>query len=251
MNKMWANESWRPAMDLLLNKMAFWVVLDLVVPVLIYFLILKLRKENIAEFCRFKKMTKKDTFIVFLLTLGGIVFTSHLINISWFLKNLPEFDEYVKNSLKSGLFGSLFMIGLVMPACEEVLFRGMIFGEMRRRLPLLAVLLIHTLIYMPFQPTPTIAVYAYFNFTIYALIFIFTGSLWGSIMIQSLGAAGLYCTKLFKLDLMIRGFGDIYLVIMVFVSLFLIIYGTFSLRKASLKEIFSRKSSAANLSAGA
>ena len=228
-------------MDILINQWGLWVIIFFVVPVLLNFLILKIRKENIIKFCRFKAMSLRDVIVVLLVTIAGIAFTIHLINISFFLKYLPEFDAYVKDATKGNLFSTLFMCGLLVPTCEEILFRGLIFNEMRRCLPLVAVLFIHTLFYMPFQPTATIAVYAYLDFTVYALVYIFTDSLWASIMVQALGAVGLYTIKLSGVDLVLRGWGDTYLIIAMVVSLILLLIGVFALKKASLKEIFSMK----------
>jgi membrane protease YdiL (CAAX protease family) len=243
--------SFKNTLEILINQWGLWVFPLFVVPLLVNLLILKIRKVKISEFCRFKTLSLQDAIIVLLVTIGGIIFTIHLINISFFLKQFPEFNTYVEDAIDGNLFSTLLMAGLLMPACEEVLFRGLIFNEMRKCLPLLPVLLIHTLIYMPFQPTATIAVYAYLNFTVYALVYIFTDSLWASIMVQSLGAAGLFSLKLLGIDLVFRSWGDAYLISVTIVSLILLLIGTFALKKAPLKEIFATKSSAANTTGNA
>lgn len=235
------NSPYKDLMDLLFNQWGFGVIIFFVIPVVINLVIFKIRKGNIIEFCRFKAMTLKDTVIVLLVTIAGIIFTLHLINTSFFLKYLPEFDNYVKDAIKGNLFATFFMAGLLLPTCEEILFRGLIFNEMRKGLPVVVVLFLHILIYMPFQPTVSIAVYAYLNFFIYALFFILTDSLWSSIIFEGLGAVGLYATKLLGFDRVIRNWGDPYLITVSIVSLILILIGVFSLRKAPLKEIFSIK----------
>jgi len=235
------NSPYKDLMDLLFNQWGFGVIIFFVIPVVINLVIFKIRKGNIIEFCRFKAMTLKDTVIVLLVTIAGIIFTLHLINTSFFLKYLPEFDNYVKDAIKGNLFATFFMTGLLLPTCEEILFRGLIFNEMRKGLPVVVVLFLHILIYMPFQPTVSIAVYAYLNFFIYALVFILTDSLWSSIIFEGLGAVGLYATKLLGFDRVIRNWGDPYLITVSIVSLILILIGVFSLRKAPLKEIFSIK----------
>lgn len=235
------NSPYKDLMDLLFNQWGFGVIIFFVIPVVINLVIFKIRKGNIIEFCRFKAMTLKDTVIVLLVTIAGIIFTLHLINTSFFLKYLPEFDNYVKDAIKGNLFATFFMAGLLLPTCEEILFRGLIFNEMRKGLPVVVVLFLHILIYMPFQPTVSIAVYAYLNFFIYALVFILTDSLWSSIIFEGLGAVGLYATKLLGFDRVIRNWGDPYLITVSIVSLILILIGVFSLRKAPLKEIFSIK----------
>lgn len=242
------NSPYKDLMDVLFNQWGFGVIIFFVVPVLINLLIFKIRKGNIIEFCRFKAMTFKDTIIVLLVTIAGIIFTLHLINTAFFLKYLPEFDNYVKDAVKGNLFATLLMAGILLPTCEEILFRGLIFNEMRKCLPVVVVLFLHTLIYMPFQPTASIAVYAYLNFTIYALVFIFTDSLWSSIIFEALGAVGLYISKLLGFDQLIRNSGDPYLITVSIISLILILIGVFSLKKAPLKEVFSIKTGISKIS---
>lgn len=242
------NSPYKDLMDVLFNQWNFGVIIFFVVPVLINLLIFKIRKGNIIEFCRFKAMTFKETIIVLLVTIAGIIFTLHLINTSFFLKYLPEFDNYVKDAIKGNLFATFLMAGILLPTCEEILFRGLIFNEMRKCLPVVVVLFLHTLIYMPFQPTASIAVYAYLNFTIYALVFILTDSLWSSIMFEGLGAVGLYATKLLGFDQLVRNWGDPYLITVSLISLILILIGVFSLKKAPLKEIFAIKTGVSKIS---
>ena len=224
-----------------LNKqIGIQVILGFGIPILIYMLIFKLKKENFFKFCRFKMMTLKDSLLVLLVTFAGVIFTSHLINTAFFLKYLPEFNQYVVNAIsKENLFVIFFTGSIFFTTAEEIIFRGLVFNEMRKCLPLVVVLLTHTLFYMPFQPTTSIAIFAYTNFTVYALVFVFADSLWASIVFQALGAIGLYGFKMLGFDQLIRPLGDGYLISVAIISLIVILIGTFSMKKAPLKEIFS------------
>lgn len=237
----------KKVLNLLLHQWGFGVIIFFGIPVLIYMLIFKLRKENFFEFCRFKAISLKDTLIIVLITIAGILFTMHLINISSFLKSFPEFDRYVADAIRGNLFSIILMAGILLPTCEEILFRGLIFNEMRKYLPLVVVLFTHTLIYMPFQPTISIAVYAYLNFTVYALIYILTDSLWGPIIFEALGAVGLYCAKLLGIDLVIRSWGDTYMITAAVVSLILVFVGAYALKKGAWRGIFSLKNGEATV----
>ncbi|MBN2535925.1 MAG: CPBP family intramembrane metalloprotease [Spirochaetales bacterium] len=233
--------SLKPVIQMLLDEWGVGIVFLFCVPVLIYILIFRIRKKDFIQFCRFKAMKIKNILGVCIIGLATCIFTSHLINLSFIARHIPQFNEYVNDAVRGNLFFTLVMMGTILPFCEEILFHGLIFNEMRNHLPLVFVLFGHSLVYMVFQPSPQVAVFAYINYIIYALIFIFTDSLWGPVLTQITGAIGLFSLKLLGAFDIITSWGDVYSGIIILLSGALILFMTFSLKKKPLKEIFSFK----------
>lgn len=161
-----------------------------------------------------------------------------MINISFVLESVPQFDNYVQNAIREPLIISVIVAGILYPTIEEIVFRGLIFNEMRKGLPLLVVLLTHHIVYMFMQPNIQVACFAYLNFTVYTLVYIFAESLWAPIIFQVLGAIGLFYTKVLKIDLFIRTLGDVYLISVTIISGIILISLVFLLKNKPLKEIF-------------
>lgn len=228
-------------LDFLLVEMKLHVVAFFVIPFLIYLLIFRIRKENFSEFCRLKKLSAHDFILVTLIGIAMFIFTSHFINISLILEKVPQYDEYVSFIETGNPAMSLIMLSIIIPFVEEILFRGLILNEMRKGLPLFLVLLIHPLFYMPFQPNIQVAVFAYINFTIFGLIYIFTGSIWSSILVEVVSAIGLFGMRLLGIEQKLDTMGDPYLITVTVICFVLILFGTFKLKKKNLKEIFSVK----------
>lgn len=226
---------------LLFEEWGLWIVIRFFVPIFIIMLIFKIRKVKFFKFCEFNKMKKSDTVKVLLLSFIGSVFTYHFLNTSFALQYIPQFNEYVQSVVTGNFFSTFIMHAGFLCLCEELIFRGIVFNELKRAVPLIVVLFVHFLIYMPFNPNLNVAVFAGFNYLIYALVFIFVNSLWGSVIFQCLGAAALYGFQSAGLFTLIRGLGDVYLWTVTIVSLILVLYLVFSLKKAPLKEIFGKK----------
>ena len=222
-----------------LGKSFGWIVLFFVVPILLYMLIFQFRRKNFFKFCRFKPLNKRQLIIILFAGISMSLFTIHLINLSFMIKHIPEFKEYINVTEGRNPFFALLMMAVILPTCEEILFRGLIFNEMNKCLPTVAVLFLHTLIYMPFQPNLQVACFAYLNFTIFTLIYIFTGSLWSSILVEVVSALCLFGSKILGIEGILEGASDIYLGIVVIVSAALILIATFSLKQKSFKTYFT------------
>ncbi len=233
-------------MDTLLGEWKLWVLLFLGVPLLLYMLVFKIRKMDFFEFCRFRRMSAKDIILACSIGIATSLFTSHFINLSFIVKWIPQFTQYVDDAVKGNIFAVIILSVVLLMFCEEVLFRGLIFNELRAHVPLVIVLFVHTLFYMPFQPNLQVAGFAYVNFTLYALVYVFCDSLWAPILVQVVGAIGLYGLRLTGMFTVMTDWGDPYLGIVALISLILIIVLTLALKKQPFKNIFAWKKEGGN-----
>jgi membrane protease YdiL (CAAX protease family) len=90
---------------------------------------------------------------------------------------ISDMHSYVDTFAKADSF--LFVIigvGFVGTFFEEMLFRGLVFSEMRRALPVSVAFVAHAVVYAYFQPNLTISFTAFFLALIYAYLYTKTGT---------------------------------------------------------------------------
>ncbi len=100
-----------------------------------FYLILGWRRQKWREVCNFRSIASKTDIL--LLTLAGVAF--NFIMMLFYL--MPFFQKHISsyNHSISGLVGEqhlvmvLLTVGLVGPVVEEIVFRGIIFSELQKK----------------------------------------------------------------------------------------------------------------------
>ncbi len=80
----------------------------------------------------------------------------------------------------------LLLVGVIAPIVEEVLFRGVLYGWLRARLPLFAAVVISAAIFAAAHVIPVLLPALLVVGLILALAYELSGSLWTSILLHSL-----------------------------------------------------------------
>ena len=111
--------------------------------------ILNLREIKIGRYIKFKRLTLIDGALALMLALGFRVLTGAFL--MWSQNNVPLLQRSIENAPYSYGFGTMTTFGamsviisvcVIGPLFEEILFRGMVLGEMRHTMPdILAVIL--------------------------------------------------------------------------------------------------------------
>ncbi|HEX3048127.1 MAG TPA: CPBP family glutamic-type intramembrane protease [Bacillota bacterium] len=153
-----------------------------------YGVIFKLRKKNLIKTCNFAKLSVKNFGMSLTVGLLFGVFTSSLCNTSYIIKNIPGFEQYVMNQLHGmSTFAAVLVVIAFIFASEEVIFRGVIFNEIRNGASLYASVLIATALYGVINSITegvAIAIFALIAALFYNLAYVYMQSLWASIIIQ-------------------------------------------------------------------
>ncbi|MFB9326424.1 type II CAAX endopeptidase family protein [Paenibacillus aurantiacus] len=94
---------------------------------------------------------------------------------------LAQLHDYVNVFSKSDAF--IFAVlgaGVIGVLFEEIFFRGILFGELLRGLPMPAAFAAHALVYAYFQPNLTISFTAFVLALFYSYLYVKTGSVWST-----------------------------------------------------------------------
>lgn len=171
--------------DFLWNNRTLFSFTISIITISIYYIIFRLRGKSLFKVCNFSKIQTKDMLNITIMGISMSIFTTSFTSISFVGSTFPQFEDYMKGFFESsGSFPLLVVMLIVLPMFEEIIFRGIIFNELRENIPLIAAVLIQAVIYGILQFNPILGVYAAIGSMIYVLPYIWTRSLFGSILVQ-------------------------------------------------------------------
>ncbi len=215
-----------------------------VITLLIYIIITKpIKKKSIFEYCRFKKISYKDTLIVIFIGLGGLIFNTSLINISFIDKAFPQFDELLSfNYESSSLIIGILTAVIIGPLLEEFLFRGLIFNELKETIPLIPSVLISAVLYgVIFMDIPLMT-FCFVAALLYTFVYIQTNSLLAVFVIDVVETSGVLISRRLGIESVISNVGDIYMIPIFLLSIVMVVSGCYYLwkQKSKINKTYNR-----------
>ena len=203
------------------------------ISILIYIIITKpIKKKSIFEYCRFKKISYKETLIVIFIGLGGLIFNTSIINISFIDKAFPQFDELLSfNYESSSLIIGILTVVIIGPLLEEFLFRGLIFNELKESISLVPSVLISAVLYgVIFMDIPLMT-FCFVAALLYIFVYIQTNSLLAVFVIEIVETLGVLISRRLGIESVISDVGDIYMIPVFLLSIVWIVGGCYYLWK--------------------
>lgn len=164
------------------NTISLEMILNVAIPALIYILIFRIRKINLLAFCRFKTITIKNLMLCISIGISISIFILCFMHLEYFADNIQAVISFFDRFNKGSVFYFIFYNIIVFTIFEEMLFRGLIFNELRKVLPLVPVIFIQALP-AAFQSDMVLSVFGYASMVIYCLAYICSDSIWGSVAV--------------------------------------------------------------------
>ncbi|MGL4571058.1 MAG: lysostaphin resistance A-like protein [Clostridium sp.] len=149
----------------------------------VIFIIALLIKRGSIMKCRFKKVEKKDFLYIAMLSFG---LTVVLCMVAGILSTIFTSYNEVQNMLvstKTSIWGLVTVI-ILIPICEEIIFRGVIFGYLRDRYKLPIAVGVQALIFALMHGNMVQGIYTFILGLVLGLIYVYTDSLYGSILVH-------------------------------------------------------------------
>ncbi|WP_434293837.1 lysostaphin resistance A-like protein [Clostridium botulinum] len=147
----------------------------------IYLLVLKNKNENLWQRCNFKKITPSYIYYSILIAISISVFTCPIISLI-----SEKFESYnqVADSIYAayGSILSMVCIIILMPIFEEILFRGLIFNELKKNTNIILAVILQSLIFALFHGNMLQGIYTFILGIILCILYLKTGSLWSNIL---------------------------------------------------------------------
>lgn len=147
----------------------------------IFFLVLRKKEQNLWQRCSFKKINGSAIGKITLLAISITMFSCSVVYLT-----ASKFESYnkVNESLSSAHGSILAMISVVilMPMFEEILFRGLIFNELRKNVNIVVAIILQALIFAVFHGNILQGIYTFILGIILSLLYMWTKSLWANIL---------------------------------------------------------------------
>lgn len=170
------------------NALITSIIISGTISFFIYWGISYLRKQKFFEICNFKKV--KFHYLIIALILG---FTLNSIN-EYLLLQLLKFDIF-KDALTKFMFMSemitstntiiaILGVGIVGPIIEEVIFRGLIFKELEKMMPISLVIVVQGILFGIYHLNLVQFIYTTLIGILLGVAYILTKSLWVPIFIH-------------------------------------------------------------------
>ena len=162
--------------------LCFTVILSAVLSFIAYWGIFLLRKLKITRICNFKKVKFSYIPAAFILGISICFLNSSLL--SW-LSKIDFFRYYIEQYQASNFWVSrtntvllIMALAVAAPLIEEVIFRGMIFYDLKQIMPVFPVIIIQGLLFGIYHFNIVQFIYASFLGIMFGLVYSWTQNLW-------------------------------------------------------------------------
>ncbi|MGK0467840.1 lysostaphin resistance A-like protein [Clostridium sp.] len=147
----------------------------------IYVLMFRKKEINLFHRCKLKKINFEISLIIALSSLGLSLFSSSLVNI--LINIFPSYNE-ASAAIESNMSSVLGVISvvLIIPILEEVLFRGLIYNELKTHLNIVIAIILQSLIFAIAHGNMLQGIYAFIMGAVVAIIYDKTGSIFAPIL---------------------------------------------------------------------
>lgn len=163
----------------IMNNAYIITLASAVLALIIYYFTLKSKEETLKDKLQLNKVDFKTSIIIIILTLGNAMFACSLVTLLQDkFPSYKETAELVSSASTSVLAMSAIIIFL--PIFEEILFRGLIFHELKKSNKFILAIIFQALIFGIIHGNPLQAIYASILGVYLGLIYHWTSSLWAS-----------------------------------------------------------------------
>lgn len=185
-----------------INPAMFFAVLFTAI-VLVYMLMFRIKrslwpenKQTLFQASGFKRIALKDACLMFAMGVAGCLFSIGLMEIDIIARNFPSIPFLVEDLIRGdSIFYVILGAGLIAPIYEEILFRGLIFGQLRSVMPVFGALILQALLYAYFQPSLSLSFIGLGSGIIYAILYIRIATLWAPIIVQTTAMSLIFILK--------------------------------------------------------
>ncbi|MCW3489788.1 CPBP family intramembrane glutamic endopeptidase [Dethiobacter alkaliphilus] len=167
------------------QNMIYMITLGSIIALGLYRLYFLVRKVNIAEYWGMRKASGENLrmAVVTGLAIYGVLFG--IVNFLDIERFFPDYVELMTQIMaEQSLVVLLLGIGIIVPIFEEILFRGIIFTRLREDFPLQMALVLQAVLFALFHGNLFQISYALPAGILLGYIYLWTGSLWVSIVIH-------------------------------------------------------------------
>ncbi|WP_454052219.1 CPBP family intramembrane glutamic endopeptidase [Clostridium sp. Marseille-Q7071] len=158
------------------------VSIGAMISLIIYTLILRKNKNNLWKRCNFSNITMKSIIFIGIISICYSVISTCFVGFSY--KFFSVYNAIVSSPVYNESILSLISGIIFIPIFEEILFRGIIFNELRDNLSLITSILIQGFIFAVMHGNIIQVIYTFPLAIMLALVYVWTNSIWASILLH-------------------------------------------------------------------
>lgn len=159
----------------------------------IFYMIFKVRGKSMFQFCQFRRLNARIGWLTVPLgiSLGTLIYTfSALPLVTTYLPDISILTFMIGNggSFFIVLLGSVLLGSLT----EEIVFRGLMIGTMQRVYSMSTAIVVQALLFGVLTVNVSVGIYAALGAALFGVIFVWSGSLWASIIVHMISTSTIF-----------------------------------------------------------
>lgn len=172
--------------DMMATQIPITMIVSAVASFFIYKWMMKKRKRNIYEVCRFNKLSLDKVIVSFVIGMSFLFLSLFLVSILEFFVpgSLENHEQNMTTITQGGVLLLILNAGIAAPFIEEIMFRGIIFDELERKISLKLTIIIQGLLFGLYHLNIVQGLYASVLGIFLGLSLVWTGSIWAPILIH-------------------------------------------------------------------
>ena len=165
--------------------------------VVFYFLFKIVNKKNLFVECKFEKIGVNSIIFTALAGIFSGFFTGCFIYIPYIEKNIPAFGNIFVALFDQGSVISLLCFLVVGMVYKEILYRGIIFNQLKRLSPLVIAIILQSVIYgaTAFYSSMPLFIFGAMGSVVFVLLYIGLKSIWAPIIAQFTNLGSMFAAR--------------------------------------------------------
>lgn len=229
------------AMNWIIDNMSIVTIATNIPTVLVYMLLCKIKKQDFTEKCKLYGFNYKYIYIMVLIGISLGAFSVSFLKINGIGEAFPLLARLL-GVIVSGKNLIIVLLGTVTmgTVLEEVLFRGLVFDELKKNMNIVLAITLQGLIFGALTLNIPVMLYAGIGGMIFGLVYIIFDSMWAGILTHIISSATLLVLCRFAADLITEA-NAIYIaigsVIVLAASIYLMINSKHKIQKEECKQV--------------
>ncbi len=174
------------------NRLGSIIVNDLLAFPIFALVVFFIKKKSIFKVSLFSRINYNNILLSIIIGIMMGIFVFNFFGLS-FCRNIPVFQELLIDLYNSKIvvFTGFVLIGTFF---KEILFRGLIYNELEKTMPLYPAILLHALIYggLFFAFNVPLTLFSILGNIVFVLVYIYTRSIWSTIIAQIMNNITIY-----------------------------------------------------------
>lgn len=187
----------------LYKNSVYFTIISAIFVIPTYWFILWLRKQKLRQYCGFEKITPKNIILSALVGIALVLPVSFIIDFLSIDKLSPGTEQIFNTMFSNNTIPILLLsVGIAAPILEEILFRGLVFNELRKALPIPVAIVFQGLLFGLIHFNLTQFIYASALGILFGFVYIWIKSIWATIVIHIFfNSANILQGEFFNMDI--------------------------------------------------